>query len=430
MTSDCDRHKGGVLSLSLSLSLQGIPVDDLLLTRETTDQMADLAGNAMTSTIVGTCILAALLLGKEYLYAFDLAVPEPGAVAGTSGVASMKSGGGSSARDGARGASPVRKQRKSTEAGLSSPALPRSPAGGLITSNGVTSTAPMVSEATEAHALRTGPLELAAISSISFDLDALLAQARASRRMCVSEGRDGLASDILQCVECGGTVSRKCAGWPEHKCLEPLKTARLAPTIFETTLKGVLPMCVVLSGLADVAALEALKPDTALIGPAPNAAAPTTSSAPAAARVDKDAEEAMVLKTALIAEASAANATPSPTAPAKPAMKQVGMKAFLKPKAVAVEAMAEKDGDETMAAPASKKSAREKVAADESNVPARHDASKRAKANGGKAADVLSEEAQLWNAWAESLRKLGSTRFYFESVTRAERWTATYADDT
>ena len=105
-------------------------MDDLLLTRETTDQMADLAGNAMTSTIVGTCILAALLLGKEYLYAFDLAVPEPGAVAGTSGVASMKSGGGSSARDGARGASPVRKQRKSTEAGLSSPALPRSPAGG------------------------------------------------------------------------------------------------------------------------------------------------------------------------------------------------------------------------------------------------------------------------------------------------------------
>ena len=34
------------------------------------------------------------------------------------------------------------------------------------------------------------------------------------------------------------------------------------------------------------------------------------------------------------------------------------------------------------------------------------------------------------SAWAESLRKLGSTRFYFESVTRAERWTATYADDT
>jgi len=435
-------------------------VDDLLLTRESTDQMADLAGNAMTSTIVGTCILTALLLGKEYLYAFDLAVPEPGAVAGTSGVASMKkSGGGSSARDGARGASPVRKQRKSTEAGpsdetLSSPALPRSPAGGLITSNGVSGTAPRVSEATGAHALRSEPLELAAISAISLDLDALLAQAGASRRMCVSEGRDGLASDILQCVACGGTVSRKCTGWPEHKCLEPLRTARLAPTTFETTLKGVLPMCVELSGLADVAALEALKPDTALIGPAPNADAPTTSSAPAAARVDKDAEEAAALKTALAAAeasgaslevsskgkgaASAANATPSPIAPAKPAMKQVGMMAFFKPKAAAAaveaplelpkadESMAPKDEDEAMAAPASKKATRDEGAADESNVLA---ASKRSKASGGTPATPLSEEEQLWNAWAESLRKLGSTRFYFESVTRAERWTATYADD-
>ena len=44
------------------LSLQGIPVDDLLLTKESEDQMADLAGNAMTSTVVGACIISALVL--------------------------------------------------------------------------------------------------------------------------------------------------------------------------------------------------------------------------------------------------------------------------------------------------------------------------------------------------------------------------------
>ena len=47
------------------VSLQGIPVDDLLLTRESEDNMADLAGNAMTSTVVGTCIMAALVLASE-----------------------------------------------------------------------------------------------------------------------------------------------------------------------------------------------------------------------------------------------------------------------------------------------------------------------------------------------------------------------------
>ena len=44
-----------------ALSLQGIPVEDLILTRENEDQMADLAGNAMTSTVVGSAIVAALV---------------------------------------------------------------------------------------------------------------------------------------------------------------------------------------------------------------------------------------------------------------------------------------------------------------------------------------------------------------------------------
>ena len=50
-----------------ALSMQGLPVDKLLLTRETEDQLADLAGNAMSTTVVGACMLAALVIGKKLL---------------------------------------------------------------------------------------------------------------------------------------------------------------------------------------------------------------------------------------------------------------------------------------------------------------------------------------------------------------------------
>ena len=50
-----------------ALHLQGLPIDELLLTRETEDQLADLAGNAMSTTVVGTTILVALVLSMKYL---------------------------------------------------------------------------------------------------------------------------------------------------------------------------------------------------------------------------------------------------------------------------------------------------------------------------------------------------------------------------
>jgi SNF2-related domain len=49
------------------LMLQGIPVDDLLLTKETEENLKDLAGNAMSTTVVGACMLAALLVGQNAL---------------------------------------------------------------------------------------------------------------------------------------------------------------------------------------------------------------------------------------------------------------------------------------------------------------------------------------------------------------------------
>ena len=57
-------NRGGPMVGLEALSMQGLPVDELLLTRETEDQLADLAGNAMSTTVVGTCILAALVVGR------------------------------------------------------------------------------------------------------------------------------------------------------------------------------------------------------------------------------------------------------------------------------------------------------------------------------------------------------------------------------
>ena len=60
-------NRGGPLVGIEALSLQGIPVDDLLLTRENENQMSDLAGNAMTTTVVGVCMLSALTLMVDKL---------------------------------------------------------------------------------------------------------------------------------------------------------------------------------------------------------------------------------------------------------------------------------------------------------------------------------------------------------------------------
>ena len=60
-------NRGGPLVGVEALSLQGIPVEDLLLTRESENQMSDLAGNAMTTTVVGACMLSALILMKDEL---------------------------------------------------------------------------------------------------------------------------------------------------------------------------------------------------------------------------------------------------------------------------------------------------------------------------------------------------------------------------
>jgi len=200
-------NRGGPVVGLEALSLQGIPVDDLLLTKETQDQMADLAGNAMTTTVVGTCMVAALVLTQDHLLRCKRA---------------SRSAGHPSARDPLERSKPV--------------------------------------ELSCHDQLKEVPLVLT--RGQATPLPEVLQGAQRSARKCICEARDGLAQSLLQCTDCGHSACSGCAGRPEHS-YAPLTLDRLLPRDFEAILKAALPMLVRVDGLAavDWAALRPPAPD-------------------------------------------------------------------------------------------------------------------------------------------------------------------------
>jgi site-specific DNA-cytosine methylase len=60
-----DTYRGGVISGDEALKLQGIPVDDLVLDNLSNKTKVNLAGNAMTSTVVGTALICAIMAGVD-----------------------------------------------------------------------------------------------------------------------------------------------------------------------------------------------------------------------------------------------------------------------------------------------------------------------------------------------------------------------------
>ena len=59
--------RGGPITGLEAIALQGLPIDTLLLTRESERELFDLAGNAMTSTVVGAALLAGLTVSHKIL---------------------------------------------------------------------------------------------------------------------------------------------------------------------------------------------------------------------------------------------------------------------------------------------------------------------------------------------------------------------------
>ena len=171
------------------MALQGLPIDNLLLTRETTNQLQDLAGNAMTSTVVGAAILSALIVGHQAL----------------------------------KGAKVAR----------------------------TTILQPVGESSGEHSGLKELPLELAEYERTT--VSTLLRHAEKSTRLCHCEGQTCLTSRQLQkCIECSHTTCKKCGGIPRHVYhdLDPEAiNRRISPQDFQEKVKKLLPMRLTVAGL-------------------------------------------------------------------------------------------------------------------------------------------------------------------------------------
>lgn len=192
-----------------ALAMQGLPVDKLLLTRESQDELADLAGNAMSSTVVGSCILAALVVGKELLKAGD-----------------------------DKETYEMKKLEVESQVGdvdtMDVDSTPKSCLEDCISG---------------LEQLAEQPLELSKV-----DMDSMkdvLEHAARSVRLCLCEGRKGITTrELLRCQDCGSSSCKKCAGRPEHnfELLDVQTVTRIPPGTFVRELKSVLPMCLSISG--------------------------------------------------------------------------------------------------------------------------------------------------------------------------------------
>ncbi|KAI9342379.1 helicase-like transcription factor HLTF/DNA helicase RAD5, DEAD-box superfamily [Obelidium mucronatum] len=190
----CITNRGGPLVGLEALSLQGIPVNELLLTRETEDQLADLAGNAMTSTVVGAAFLAALVVGAEGLLTF-----------GQQLAANMDT------------------------SEIAGPCVVED-----ILDNHVIGT----------QVLHPGHLKLG-VQETTLARDIIM-KADSTSRHCVCEGREGISrSPIQTCIECNHSSCLNCGGRPEHvydasNTISP--QSRSNPSRFADTFKSSLPM--------------------------------------------------------------------------------------------------------------------------------------------------------------------------------------------
>lgn len=164
------------------LALQGIPQENITLTTETSAEVQDLAGNAMSTTVVGALMLVALILGRPVLPEGAKLNPD----------------------------TPLSLAR--TEDAIKS---------------ADTQTVEYNSSATE------------------IDLVLLCEQAELSARRCYCESLHIIALRPIQtCVDCGHSTCTGCGGNPTHnyRLASPLMRFRVNPVDFEKRLRSSMPL--------------------------------------------------------------------------------------------------------------------------------------------------------------------------------------------
>lgn len=202
--------RGGPLLGIEALSVQGIPVNDLLLTRETQRELQDLAGNAMSTTAIGAAIISALLVGFRTL------------PSGT-----------------------VNSPQSSLEASKS-----------------------------EITALNDQYMAQQLLDLSSFGREPvkrILDSALKGSRLCICEGRTSIAAkDLKVCSRCAHTACVDCAGNPSHEYSNiPVQeaNARELPTEVANQIKDCLPMRFVVQGILIDDFNVFMHPDSVCHGP-------------------------------------------------------------------------------------------------------------------------------------------------------------------
>ncbi|VDC03470.1 unnamed protein product [Peniophora sp. CBMAI 1063] len=211
-------NRGGPMVGLEALHFQGLPVDELLLTREAPDQQANLAGNAMSTTVVGTSMLVALVLSQDLLRA-----------------------GGS--------------QPSKTSDGLDD----ESESSGMGGEMRVAKERDVAEHLSGLEQLVEKDFDSANIADVP--LSDLLVAAERSARLCACEGRKDISAvEVQRCTDCGATTCVACGGRPEHN-YQPIDVQahpRTPPSDFARILKSVLPMALTMTNL-DVDMLEELR---------------------------------------------------------------------------------------------------------------------------------------------------------------------------
>lgn len=190
--------RGGPITGLEAMSLQGLPIDRLLLTRESQRELLDLAGNAMSSTVVGAAILASLIVGCRALKTDNEELEDE------------------------------------PEVGISWRDIPE-----------------LYKEMDERALGSSKPLNL--MERRQNSSKPLRKQAWNSTRLCLCEGPVQITErPILVCQDCHHSACQHCAGIPSHSYQNMSELAirsRIKPSEFAKAIKAALPMRLKFTGL-------------------------------------------------------------------------------------------------------------------------------------------------------------------------------------